>query len=162
MEQKEQKPLKKRGRKPINIDLVELERLSGMGLSERQIASALDISNSTLTRKKHIEQIEHALKRGRAKAVALVSSKLFDNAMEGKETSAIFFLKNRDPENWKDRQEVINASINLNDVINGAKTRIGGSMTNIIDAKEINPLPTRDQEGEQLLSKKMKQKNTKG
>lgn len=162
MDNKEQKPLKKRGRKPINIDLVELERLSGMGLSERQIASALDISNSTLTRKKHIEQIEHALKRGRAKAVALVSSKLFDNAMEGKETSAIFFLKNRDPENWKDRQEVINASINLNDVINGAKTRIGGSMTNIIDAKEINPLPTRDQEGEQLLSKKMKQKNTKG
>jgi len=162
MNNKEQKPLKKRGRKPINIDLVELERLAGMGLSERQIASALDISNSTLTRKKHIEQIEHALKRGRAKAVALVSSKLFDNAMEGKETSAIFFLKNRDPENWKDRQEVINASINLNDVINGAKTRIGGSMTNIIDAKEINPLPTRDQEGEQLLSKKMQQKNTKG
>ena len=162
MEQKEQKLPKKVGRKPINIDLVELERLAGMGLSERQIASALDISNSTLTRKKHIEQIEHALKRGRAKAVALVSSKLFDNAMEGKETSAIFFLKNRDPENWKDRQEVINASINLNDVINGAKTRIGGSMTNIIDAKEINPLPTRDQEGEQLLSKKMQQKNTKG
>ena len=162
MEQKEQKLPKKVGRKPINIDLVELERLAGMGLSERQIASALDISNSTLTRKKHIEQIEHALKRGRAKAVALVSSKLFDNAMEGKETSAIFFLKNRDPENWKDRQEVINASINLNDVINGAKTRIGSSMTNIIDAKEINPLHTSDAEGEQLDSKNLNQKNKKG
>ena len=162
MDNKEQKLPKKVGRKPINIDLVELERLAGMGLSERQIASALDISNSTLTRKKHIEQIEHALKRGRAKAVAQVSSKLFDNAMEGKETSAIFFLKNRDPENWKDRQEVINASINLNEVINGAKTRIGGSMTNIIDAKEINPLPKADAEGEQLVSKKMQQKNQKG
>ena len=162
MEQKEQKLPKKPGRKPINIDIVELERLAGMGLSERQIASALDISNSTLTRKKHIKQIEHALKKGRAKAVALVSSKLFDNAMEGKETSAIFFLKNRDPENWKDRQEVINASINLNDVINGAKTRLGGSMTNIIDAKEINPLPTKDEEGEQLVSKKLQQKNKKG
>ena len=162
MEQKEQKLAKKRGRKPINIDLVELERLSGMGLSERQIASALDISNSTLTRKKHIKQIEHALKKGRAKAVALVSSKLFDNAMEGKETSAIFFLKNRDPENWKDRQEVINASINLNDVINGAKTRLGGHMTNIIDAKEIKPLHTSDAEGEQLVSKKLQQKKTKG
>ena len=64
MEQKEQKLPKKVGRKPINIELVELERLAGMGLSERQIASALDISNSTLTRKKHIEQIEHALKGG--------------------------------------------------------------------------------------------------
>ena len=162
MEQKEQKLPKKVGRKPINIDLVELERLAGMGLSERQIASALDISNSTLTRKKHIEQIEHALKRGRAKAVAQVSSKLFDNAMEGKETSAIFFLKNRDPENWKDRQEVINASINLNDVINGAKNRLDSSMTNIIDAKEINPLHTSDGEGEQLVSKKLNQKNQKG
>lgn len=162
MEQKEQKLPKKVGRKPINIDLVELERLAGMGLSERQIASALDISNSTLTRKKHIEQIEHALKRGRAKAVAQVSSKLFDNAMEGKETSAIFFLKNRDPENWKDRQEVVNASINLNDVINGAKNRLDSSMTNIIDAKEINPLHTSDGEGEQLVSKKLNQKNQKG
>mgnify|MGYP003628349676 FL=1 len=162
MEQKEQKLPKKPGRKPINIDIVELERLAGMGLSERQIASALDISNSTLTRKKHIKQIEHALKKGRAKAVALVSSKLFDNAMEGKETSAIFFLKNRDPENWKDRQEVINASINLNDVINGAKTRLGGHMTNIIDAKEIKPLHTSDAEGEQLVSKKLQQKKTKG
>ena len=38
MEQKEQKLPKKVGRKPINIDLVELERLAGMGLSERQIA----------------------------------------------------------------------------------------------------------------------------
>tara|TARA_R100001443_G_scaffold99060_1_gene106189 strand:+ start:259 stop:744 length:486 start_codon:yes stop_codon:yes gene_type:complete len=159
MEQKEQKLPKKPGRKPINIDIVELERLAGMGLSERQIASALDISNSTLTRKKHIKQIEHALKKGRAKAVALVSSKLFDNAMEGKETSAIFFLKNRDPENWRDRQEVINASINLNDVINGAKNRLGGSMTNIIEAKEINPLPTKDEEGEQLVSKKLQEKN---
>ena len=159
MEQKEQKLPKKPGRKPINIDIVELERLAGMGLSERQIASALDISNSTLTRKKHIKQIEHALKKGRAKAVALVSSKLFDNAMEGKETSAIFFLKNRDPENWKDRQEVINASINLNDVINGAKTRLGGSMTNIIEAKEVNPLAKANAEGEQLVSKKLQEKN---
>ena len=41
--------------------------------------------------------------KGRAKAIAQVSSQLFNNAMEGKETSAIFFLKNRDPDNWKDR-----------------------------------------------------------
>jgi len=133
-----QKVAKRPGRKPINIDIEELERLAGMGLSERQIASAMDISNSTLTRKKHIEQIEHALKKGRAKAVAAVSSKLFDNALEGKETSAIFFLKNRDPENWKDRQEVITASINLNDVISGAKDRLGDSLATIEKPRVIN------------------------
>ena len=133
-----QKVAKRPGRKPININIEELERLAGMGLSERQIAAAMDISNSTLTRKKHIEQIEHALKKGRAKAVAAVSSKLFDNALEGKETSAIFFLKNRDPENWKDRQEVITASINLNDVISGAKDRLGDSLATIEKPRVIN------------------------
>ena len=94
-----------------------------MGLSERQIAAALGISNSTLTRKKHIEQIGHALKKGRAKALAQVSSKLFENALDGKETSAIFFLKNRDPENWSDRQEV-NHNINLKEIMQNSKNRL--------------------------------------
>ncbi len=155
MEQKtvktEQKLPKKPGRKPINIDLEELERLAGMGLSERQIAAAMDISNSTLTRKKHIEQIGHALKKGRAKAVAAVSSKLFDNALEGKETSAIFFLKNRDPENWKDRQEVVTASINLNDVLSGAKQRIGDNMATIEQPKVINAVKTTTKADESLV-----------
>ncbi len=155
MEQKtvktEQKLPKKPGRKPINIDLEELERLAGMGLSERQIAAAMDISNSTLTRKKHIEQIGHALKKGRAKAVAAVSSKLFDNAMDGKETSAIFFLKNRDPENWKDRQEVVTASINLNDVLSGAKQRIVDSIATIEQPKVINAVKTTTKADESLV-----------
>ena len=45
--------------------------------------------------------------------------------MEGKETSAIFFLKNRDPDNWKDRNILeTNHTINLSHVINSAKERI--------------------------------------
>tara|TARA_E500000178_G_scaffold180252_1_gene178942 strand:- start:1721 stop:2152 length:432 start_codon:yes stop_codon:yes gene_type:complete len=117
-----QKKLKP-GRKKIVLDIEEIERLAGMGLSERQIAAALGISNSTLTRKKHIEQIGHALKKGRAKALAQVSSKLFENALDGKETSAIFFLKNRDPENWSDRQEV-NHNINLKEIMKNSKSRL--------------------------------------
>ena len=117
-----QKKLKP-GRKKIVLDIEEIERLAGMGLSERQIAAALGISNSTLTRKKHIEQIGHALKKGRAKALAQVSSKLFENALDGKETSAIFFLKNRDPENWSDRQEV-NHNINLKEIMQNSKSRL--------------------------------------
>ncbi len=166
MEQKtvktEQKLPKKPGRKPINIDLEELERLAGMGLSERQIAAAMDISNSTLTRKKHIEQIGHALKKGRAKAVAAVSSKLFDNAMDGKETSAIFFLKNRDPENWKDRQEVVTASINLNDVLSGAKQRIGDNMATIEQPKVINAVKTTTKADESLIVNQNDIKNKGG
>ena len=157
-----QKVAKKPGRKPINIDIEELERLAGMGLSERQIASAMDISNSTLTRKKHIEQIEHALKKGRAKAVAAVSSKLFDNAMDGKETSAIFFLKNRDPENWKDRQEVITASINLNDVISGAKDRLSDKLATKEKPRIINAVKSTHKKQNNVVDNQVtKNKNTK-
>jgi hypothetical protein len=117
---------KKAGRKPINLDHNEIERLAGMGLNERQICASLGINPSTLTRKKHIKSIKHALEKGRASAIAKVSSQLFNNAMEGKETSAIFFLKNRDPDNWKDRNILeTNHTINLSHVINSAKDRVG-------------------------------------
>jgi len=116
---------KKPGRKAINLDHNEIERLAGMGLNERQICASLGINPSTLTRKKHIKSIKQALERGRASAIAQVSSQLFNNAMEGKETSAIFFLKNRDPDNWKDRNILeTNHTINLSQVINSAKDRI--------------------------------------
>ena len=115
---------KKAGRKAINLDHNEIERLAGMGLNERQICASF-INPSTLTRKKHIKSIKHALEKGRAKAIAQVSSQLFNNAMEGKETSAIFFLKNRDPDNWKDRNILeTNHTINLSHVINSARERI--------------------------------------
>ena len=72
-----------------------------------------------------IKSIKNALEKGRAKAIAQVSSKLFNNAIEGKETSIIWFLKNRDPDNWKDRNILeTNHTINLSHVINSAKERI--------------------------------------
>ena len=118
---------KKPGRKAINLDHNEIERLAGMGLNERQICASLGINPSTLTRKKHIKSIKQALEKGRAKAIAQVSSKLFDNAIEGKETSIIWFLKNRDPDNWKDRNILeTNHTINLSHVINSARERIPG------------------------------------
>jgi len=46
---------KKPGRKAINLDHNEIERLAGMGLNERQICASLGINPSTLTRKKHIK-----------------------------------------------------------------------------------------------------------
>ena len=116
---------KKPARKAINLDHNEIERLAGMGLNERQICASLGINPSTLTRKKHIKSIKNALEKGRAKAIAQVSSKLFNNAIEGKETSIIWFLKNRDPDNWKDRNILeTNHTINLSHVINSAKERI--------------------------------------
>ena len=113
----------KAGRKLIEIDYQEVERLAGLGLSEKDICLALGISQSTLTRKKKIEQIGHALKKGRVKAIANVSNKVYQNAMDGKETSAIFFLKNRDPDNWADRQDV-NYKIDIKKMLTNAHERI--------------------------------------
>ena len=164
MEQKEQKPLKKVGRKRIELDLEQVENLASRGLGTSQIARAMGVSWDTIDRnRKRSAEFEDALKRGKARGLAQVTNALFESATEKNSVVAqIFYLKNQDPKIWKDRVENVHATLDLNQVIDGAKNRLGKRMTNIIDAKEINPLHTSDGEGEQLVSKKLNQKNQKG
>tara|TARA_X000001388_G_C2203573_1_gene112216 strand:+ start:311 stop:781 length:471 start_codon:yes stop_codon:yes gene_type:complete len=123
MTEKKSKP----GRKSITFtdeDYKNIELWAGNGLSEAQIATMLGCSLSTIARKKRQKgRFDIALKKGKTKAVNMVANKIFDNAMEGKETSAIFFLKNRDPENWADRQEVQH-NLNLANVLQDASARV--------------------------------------
>ena len=136
-EQKSSKP----GRKKINFtdeDLANIERWSGDGLSEAQIATLLGCSLSTIARKKREKgRFDTALKKGKTRAVQQVANQVFQNAMSGKETSAIFFLKNRDPQNWSDRQEV-NHNLNLSNILTEANTRI-------IEGKKVETLEKKDQ-----------------
>jgi len=164
MDNKEQKLPKKPGRKRIELDLEQVENLASRGLGTTQIARALGVSWNTIDRnRKRLGEFEEALKRGKARGLAQVTNALFESATEKNSVVAqIFYLKNQDPKIWKDRVENVHATIDLNQVISGAKNRLGERMTNVIDAKEINPLAKADEEGEQLLSKKMQQKNTKG
>ena len=105
-------------------DYKQISLWAGDGLNETQIATLLNVNISTITReKKRNEQFAQAIKKGRYKAVQLVANKVFQNAMDGKETSAIFFLKNRDPDNWADRQE-INYNLDLKNVLTDARSRI--------------------------------------
>ena len=105
-------------------DYKQISLWAGDGLNESQIATLLNVNISTITReKKRNEQFAQAIKKGRYKAVQLVANKVFQNAMDGKETSAIFFLKNRDPDNWADRQE-INYNLDLKNVLTDARARI--------------------------------------
>ena len=118
-------------------DYQQIMEWSGDGLSETQIATLLNCSISTITReKKRNEQFEHAIKKGRYQAVQKVANKVYENAMEGKETSAIFFLKNRDPLNWSDRQQV-DHQINLSNVLQEANNRIIEGKSERIDIKEV-------------------------
>jgi transposase len=82
--------------KPIEIDLNEVQRLAGLGLSQSEIAASLDISVDTLSRrKKEFAEFADALKRGKAKAKSEIANKLFTEAKNGNITAIIWIEKTR-------------------------------------------------------------------
>lgn len=90
--------------KEINPDKVEA--LAAQGLTMDQIASCLGVGRSTLYERMGTEaDVMDAIKRGRAKGVATVSNALFQSAKGGNITAQIFYLKNRAPQDWRDRRE---------------------------------------------------------
>jgi len=85
----------------IHIDLAKVESLAANGLTDEQIASALGISRTTLAnRKRENEQFVQAIKRGKAKGIALVTNKLMESIKGGNMTGMIFFLKTQ--AGWKE------------------------------------------------------------
>tara|TARA_R110000822_G_scaffold65687_3_gene160797 strand:- start:566 stop:946 length:381 start_codon:yes stop_codon:yes gene_type:complete len=82
------------------------EKLAAQGLTLEQISKVLGICYQTLNEKrKEFNELSEAIKRGQAKGVAQVTNKLYGKALEGDNTAMIFYLKNRDSDNWKDRVE---------------------------------------------------------
>ena len=99
---KDKKPIKKVGRKRINLDLEQVENLASRGLGTTQIARALGVSWDTIDRnRKRSAEFEDALKRGQAKGLATVTNSLFTSATDGKRYSPDILFKNQDPKNWK-------------------------------------------------------------
>ena len=85
----------------IHIDLKQVESLAANGLTQEQIASALGISERTLrSRKGEIADFADAIKRGKAKGIALVTNKLMESIKGGNMTGMIFFLKTQ--AGWKE------------------------------------------------------------
>jgi len=123
-------PKKKRGRprKISQIDLSQLRSAAESGLTEIQIAKALGISKATVTNyKKQYPEFLASLKKGKSVADERVELSLFQRAVgyshpdvhvsnyQGEvtitpiikhyppdPTSAIFWLKNRRPDKWRD------------------------------------------------------------
>jgi len=149
---KDNKPIKKVGRKRIEIDLEQVENLASRGLGTTQIARALGVSWSTIDRnRKRSAEFEETIKRGKAKGLAQVTNSLFTSATDGNVTAQIFYLKNQDAKTWKDRVENVHATINLNDVLSGAKERLGKYTANENKLTEINPLGTTSKEMNSLV-----------
>ena len=85
----------------IQIDLKQVESLEANGLTQEQIAAALGISERTLrSRKGEIADFADAIKRGKAKGIALVTNKLMESIKGGNMTGMIFFLKTQ--AGWKE------------------------------------------------------------
>ena len=88
-------------------DYDKVERLAAQGLTLAQIAASFGFSEAVIyKRKRNDEQLVQSLQRGKAKGIAEISNALFQTALEGNTTAQTFYLKNRDPENWSDRQQL--------------------------------------------------------
>ena len=87
--------------------LQEVEEMAGRGLTVSQIASCLGISPATIYNKQaqYLEFLE-AIKKGKAVGLSKVTNALFENATVEKDNVAIiYYLNNRDKENWSNKNE---------------------------------------------------------
>ena len=135
------KPPKKVGRKRIVIDHDKVEQLAAQGLGTTQIARAMGVSWSTIDRnRKRSANFEDAIKRGEAKGLAEVTNALFSSAQGGNVTAQIFYLKNRDTENWMDRVET-NHTLSIGSALDNARLRTLDAPVKIIEA--VNPVKQR-------------------
>ena len=92
-------------RKEIPIDLKKVEEAARTCDSEREIADALDISYSTLIRRKQdYEDFDKAIKRGKAKAKVFTGGQLMKLIEQGNPAAIIFFMKARC--GWRDTQKI--------------------------------------------------------
>lgn len=92
----------------LAINPTELEELASQGLSLAMIGLKLGIHRTTLSRRlKDNKTLATAYKRGQQRDIQDVVNALKYNAIEKNNVIAqIFFLKNKDSENWKDTHDV--------------------------------------------------------
>ncbi|AOF53704.1 LuxR family transcriptional regulator [Rodentibacter caecimuris] len=103
--------MKKQTKPKIEIDLKQVEALAANGLTQQQIADSLGISERTLrNRKGDFADFADAIKRGKAKGIAIVTNKLMEKIKSGNTTAMIFFLKSQ--AGWKETQITEHAGIN--------------------------------------------------
>ena len=87
--------------------LQEVEEMAGRGLTVKQIATCLGISPATIYNKQaqYLEFLE-TIKKGKAVGLSKVTNALFENATVEKDNVAIiYYLNNRDKENWSNKNE---------------------------------------------------------
>lgn len=109
------------GPKPKRLDPLKVESVAAMGGTNEQIATILGISPSSLKNiRRRQKTIDKAIKRGKDKADFQVVRALYHKAVgysftdlkekkidvPGDTIAMIFWLKNRQPETWRDRTQL--------------------------------------------------------
>ncbi len=90
----------------LKENLLLLEGWARDGLTDEQIAKNMGVSYSTLKDwKNKYSAISAVLKKGKEVVDYEVENALLSSALEGNTTAQIFWLKNRRPDKWRDKQK---------------------------------------------------------
>lgn len=86
--------------------LLKIEGWARDGLTDEQIAQNMGVAYSTFrTWRDKYSALSAVLKKNKDVADRQVENALFENAISGNITAQIFWLKNRKPDKWRDKQE---------------------------------------------------------
>ena len=116
--------------------LLLLEGWARDGLTDEQIAKKIGISRKTLNDwKNNYSDICDTLKKGKEVVDYQVESALLNSALDGNTTAQIFWLKNRRPDKWRDKQkeEADNTALDkLDDILREIKADAERSVGNAV------------------------------
>ena len=82
------------GRKRVNIDLAELEKLSRLQCTDEELAYWFGVNVRTIERRRKAPAVREVMERGQAKGRISVRRMLFAQAAQGSAAAAIFLAKN--------------------------------------------------------------------
>lgn len=120
----------------IELDLQKVEEYAGLGLTREEIALSLGVSYSTLNRRvKESEEVDAAMKRGRAKANIKVGNALMKAIEGGNVTAIIFYLKAR--AGWTEKQQ-IEAEIKSQENVPEGLTAVYAKLREQVFSPELN------------------------
>ena len=99
----------------LNDKLLLMEGYARDGAKDYQIAEALGISPNTLVNmKSNYSEVSEALRKGKEIVDYAVENALLRKALGGDTTAIMFWLKNRKPDTWGDKQELnLNGSVTI-------------------------------------------------
>lgn len=82
------------GRKPVSIDLEQVEKLAALQCTEAEIASVLGVSERTIERRKLQPDFVEAMTRGKARGRVSLRRNMWTLANKGNPAANIFLAKN--------------------------------------------------------------------